>query len=111
QDKKGEPRSVADVAEKFQLSANGIGDSTNFSGGWYPKQRMTREEALRAFTQWAAYSEFAENQKGSIEEGKFADIVILSKDIMSVEPKEILTTEVEMTIVDGKIRYQKNLHR
>ncbi|MEW5798026.1 MAG: amidohydrolase [Bacteroidota bacterium] len=106
QDKDGIPKDANDVQQKFQLSADGIHNPKHFDGGWYAEQKMTREEALRSFTMWAAYAEFAANQKGSIEEGKLADIVILSNDIMKCDPKEILTTEVEMTIVGGTIRYQ-----
>ncbi|HTK81539.1 MAG TPA: amidohydrolase [Bacteroidota bacterium] len=75
--------------------------------GWYPEQKMTREEAARAFSQWAAYGAFEENMKGTLEPGKWADITILSKDIMTVPPRDILTTEVEMTIVGGNIVYKK----
>ncbi|MCK9408134.1 MAG: amidohydrolase [Bacteriovoracaceae bacterium] len=107
QDKVGIPRSAADVAEQFQLSADGIKDSLLFNGGWYIDQRMTREEALRSFTMWGAYAEFMEQEKGSIEAGKLADFVMLAKDIMIVSPKEILTTEVEMTVVGGIVRYRK----
>jgi predicted amidohydrolase YtcJ len=107
QDKDGLPRDASDVVNKFQLSPEGIRDSTLFQGGWFASQKMTRKEALRAFTMWGAYAEFMENEKGSIEEGKLADLVMLSKDIMTVEPKEILATDVVMTIVGGTIRYKK----
>ncbi|MCP2597893.1 amidohydrolase, partial [Candidatus Aminicenantes bacterium AC-335-L06] len=76
-------------------------------GGWYPEQRVTRYEALKMFTIDAAYAGFEEKIKGSIEEGKLADIVILSKNLLSIPAKEILNTHVEMTIVGGKIVYQK----
>lgn len=108
QDKEGIPNNAADVEKHFQLSAEGIKDSSHFKGGWYVEQRLTREEALRSFTKWGAFAEFMENEKGSLEEGMLADFVIVSKDIMTVAVKEILTTEVEMTVVGGKIRYQKN---
>ncbi len=75
--------------------------------GWHREQRMTREEAARCFTGWAAYGAFEESSKGSIEPGKLADLTILSKDVMKVSPQEILSAEVEMTIVGGKIVYQK----
>jgi len=75
--------------------------------GWYPEQKMTREEAAQCFTQWAAYGSFQEQDKGTIESGKLADLTVLSKDIMHISPTEILSTEVEMTIVGGKIIYQK----
>ncbi|NUN69299.1 MAG: amidohydrolase [Bacteroidetes bacterium] len=106
-DKQGIPMSADDVVGSFQLSPEGIKDPTQFDGGWYVGQRMTREEALRAFTIWGAYAEFMENEKGSITEGKLADFIILSKDIMKVDPKEILTTETELTVVGGKVRYSK----
>lgn len=106
-DKEGIPMDAEDVVEKFQLSAEGIKDPTVFDGGWYAGQRMTRDEALRSFTIWAAYAEFMEHQKGSITAGKLADFIILSKDIMTIEPKEILTTETELTVVGGVVRYKK----
>ncbi|MBI2430287.1 MAG: amidohydrolase [Ignavibacteriales bacterium] len=106
QDKDGIPKDANDVQLKFQLSADGIGNPNHFENGWYAEQKLTREEALRSFTIWAAFAEFTANQKGSIEEGKLADLVILSNDIMKCDPKEILTTAVEITIVGGKIRYQ-----
>ncbi len=74
-------------------------------GGWHPEQRMERFEALKAFTVWAAYAGFEENLRGSIEDGKLADIVVLSNDIMKCEPKAILSTSVEYTIVGGEIVY------
>jgi predicted amidohydrolase YtcJ len=107
QDKQGIPSNAREVAEQFQLSAEGIKDSSRFAGGWYADQRMTRDEALKSFTLWGAYAEFMENEKGSIEPGKLADLVILSKDIMTIAPKEILTTDVELTMVGGVVRYRK----
>lgn len=107
QDAEGIPKNADDVRERFQLSADGIDDPKHFENGWYAGQKLTREEALRSFTIWAAHAEFTANQKGSIEEGKLADFVVLSADIMTIEPKEILTTAVEMTVVGGTIRYHK----
>ncbi len=74
-------------------------------GGWYPEQRMTRDEALKAFTIWGATAGFEENIKGSIEPGKFADLVVLSNDIMQIDARDILQTTVEMTIVGGDVVY------
>jgi len=79
----------------------------NPPGGWYPDQRMTREEALRSFTLDAAYAAFEDSLKGSLEPGKLADLVVLSRDIMTIPPSEILRTEVDMTIVDGRIVYER----
>lgn len=75
--------------------------------GWHPEQKVTREEALRMFTLDAAYAGFDEDLKGSLEPGKLADIVVLSKDIMSIPPEEILTTDVLMTFLGGKLVYEK----
>ena len=75
--------------------------------GWYRDQRMTREEAIRCFTAWGAYAGFEEGAKGSIEPGKLADLTLLSRNIMQVSPPEVLTTNVEMTIVDGRVTYRK----
>lgn len=75
--------------------------------GWRIQERMTREEALRSFTLDAAYSSFEEGVKGSIEVGKLADLVVLSQDIMRIDPREILRTEVEKTFIGGKLVYGK----
>jgi len=75
-------------------------------GGYEPDQRMTREEALRSYTLDAAYGEFEENVKGSIEIGKFADFTIFSRDIMTIPEDEILTTHVEMTILNGRVVFE-----
>lgn len=75
-------------------------------GGFEPAQRMTREQALRSYTLDAAFGEFAEDQKGSIEVGKLADFTILSKDIMTIEDSEILNTEISMTVLGGEVVYE-----
>jgi predicted amidohydrolase YtcJ len=73
--------------------------------GWIPAERMSREEALASFTRNAAFAAHAEAQLGTLETGKLADLVVLSKDIMRVAPSEILTTTVRMTIVGGDVVY------
>jgi predicted amidohydrolase YtcJ len=78
----------------------------NPAGGWTPRQRMTRDEALASFTRQAAFASHSETVAGSLEAGKLADLVVLSRDIMRVRPREILTTTVRMTIVGGAIVYQ-----
>ena len=75
--------------------------------GWFPDQCMSREQVLRGFTTWAAYAAFQEDILGSIEEGKLADMVVLSKDILTIPPEDILTTVPEYTIVGGNIRYKR----
>lgn len=74
-------------------------------GGWYPEQVMTREEALRAMTIWPAYAGFQEKTMGSITPGKYADFVILDRDIMTIPVTEILQTKVMSTWIGGKEVY------
>jgi predicted amidohydrolase YtcJ len=76
------------------------------AGGWMPNERMTREQALRAFTLDAAYAAHSETQLGSLQEGKRADLVMLSRDIMTVPPPEILGTQVRLPQVDGEIVFE-----
>ena len=71
-------------------------------GGWYPDQRMTRDEALKSMTLWPAYSAFQEAELGSLTVGKHADFVVLSQDIMRVAPELVLKTEVVSTWVGGE---------
>lgn len=107
QDRLGMPGNAGDVRASFQLSSEGVRNPSSFEGGWYPSQKMTRIEAVRAFTRWAAYAGFQEPFLGSLEKGKLADFIILSKDILRIEPSEILTTHVEKTFVDGKLAYAR----
>jgi hypothetical protein len=76
-------------------------------GGWFPNQRMTREEALRSWTVEGAYAAFEENKKGSLETGKMADFIMLSGDVMTMPETEIWKTRVTMTVVGGKIVYRE----
>jgi hypothetical protein len=76
-------------------------------GGFDPDQKLARSEALRTMTLDAAYASFAEGEKGSIEPGKLADLVVLSQDILAVPEPALLLTEVLATIVDGKVLYEK----
>ena len=70
-----------------------------------PGERLSRDEALASFTRHVAFAAHAETLLGTLEAGKLADLVVLSKDIMRVAPPEILTTNVRMTIVGGEIVY------
>jgi predicted amidohydrolase YtcJ len=74
-------------------------------GGWTPAERLSREEALRAFTIDAAYAAHTEQDLGSIKIGKLADFVVLSRDIMKVPPADILRTTIVRTIVAGRAVY------
>lgn len=75
-------------------------------GGWHPEQRLHIEEAVRLYTQGSAYLSFDEQNKGTIEAGKFADFAILNRDILAARPEDILSTKVIMTVIDGKICYR-----
>ena len=75
-------------------------------GGWYPAERMTREEALKSITIWAAYSGFQEKVLGSLTPGKYADFVVLDQDIMRVPPELLLNTKVLQTWVGGTKVYE-----
>ena len=74
---------------------------------WILDESVSREEALYMFTKWAAYSVFEEDIKGTIEVGKLADLTIFSKDLMIIPEEEIMSSEVTMTIVDGRVVYSK----
>jgi predicted amidohydrolase YtcJ len=74
--------------------------------GWVPEQKISVEEAVRAYTVGSAYAEFQDTVKGTIATGKLADIVILSRDIFTIDPKQIENVKVLMTIVDGRIVYE-----
>ena len=78
-------------------------DTKNYpEGGYMKEQALTREETLKGMTIWAAYSNFEEEEKGSIEPGKFADFVILDRDIMKIPENEIPTTKVQVTFLNGE---------
>jgi predicted amidohydrolase YtcJ len=82
-------------------------DADNFPpGGWMPEQRTTRQEALLSITLWPAYAAFMENESGSLTAGKYADFVVLDRDIMTVAPEEVLGTRVLMTVLAGKTVYK-----
>jgi predicted amidohydrolase YtcJ len=80
--------------------------------GWVPEQKISVEEAVRAYTFGSAYAEFQEDVKGTITAGKLADLVILSRDIFKIDPNEIDKVRVVMTIMDGRVVYEvKNYPR
>lgn len=92
----------------FFAAVTRAGNDNYPENGWYGNQKMSREEAAKAFTIWGAYASFQENWKGTIEKGKVADLTIFSKDIMQIPQKEILDADVEFTIVGGKVVYNRN---
>jgi predicted amidohydrolase YtcJ len=82
-------------------------DATGFPAhGFQMENALTRQQALRGMTTWAAKSNFEEKEKGSLEKGKFADLVILDTDLMTASPEEILKTKLLRTIVGGETVYK-----
>ncbi len=82
-------------------------DLKGFSGaGWHPEEALSREQAIKMFTIWAAEAAFEENLRGTIETGKLADFTILSADIMKIPEAEILKTRCAMTVIGGEIVYE-----
>ena len=76
-------------------------------GGYEPEEKMTRAQALKSYTLDAAYGAFEEKIKGSIAVGKLADFTIFSQDLMTIPDDQILSTKVDMTIVGGKVLYER----
>jgi len=74
---------------------------------FYADQRMSRAEALKSYTWNGAYAAFEESSRGSLKPGKYADVVVLSKDILKIPEDEIPSAQVVYTIVGGKIRFQR----
>ena len=73
-----------------------------------PDEAISVMDAIRMHTIWAARSGFEEDIKGSLEPGKLADMVVLSKDPLSVSPEEFMSIQVTMTIVDGHVVFERN---
>jgi len=73
--------------------------------GWFPEEKLTVKEAIEAYTMGSAYAEFQENVKGSIAPGKLADMVLLSDDVLSIDPVKIRDVKVVKTWVGGKLVY------
>jgi predicted amidohydrolase YtcJ len=78
-------------------------DGSPGSEGWIPAQRLTVAKAVRAYTVGAADASGEGHLKGSLSPGKLADLVVLSRDILTIDPMEILETRVQMTVFDGRI--------
>ncbi len=105
QDLNGLPRNFKDAEKYFKLTPDAVKDSSDFHGGFFPEEKMSLEEAMKAFTIWPAYGAFQENDKGTISVGKYADFTIFKKDFRKILPQEIPDDEILGTIVAGKIVY------
>jgi predicted amidohydrolase YtcJ len=75
--------------------------------GWVPEQKITVEEALRAYTRHAAHASFEETAKGTIEKGKLADLVLINHDLTKVAPHEIRSARVQLTVIGGNIVFER----
>ncbi len=79
-------------------------------GGWYPEQAVTPEEAIRAYSSWAAYAAFVEDETGVLERGRWADITVMEIDpfvVGSTEPERLLEGSILLTIVAGEVVFEK----
>ena len=98
---------VEDVSALASIYASVTRKREDTGMEFFPEQSMTREEALYSYTLGNAYAAFEEENKGSLEVGKLADIVVLSNDLLTCPAEKIPATEVRMTIVDGEIKFKK----
>lgn len=74
--------------------------------GWVPEERISLEETLRAYTSGSARAGFSDGFTGTLEEGKYADLVVLSDNVFGMDPKAVRTVRVEMTVVEGTVAYE-----
>ena len=91
------------VAAVSRTDANG-----KPKGGWYPKEAMSRADALRSITSWSAYGAFWEDELGSVSVGKRADFTVLSADLLKAPLEEVRKAKVMATVFDGRLVYQAN---
>jgi predicted amidohydrolase YtcJ len=94
-----------DPLENIALAMTRQAPDGSPAGGWHPDQRLTVKEAITAYTITPAYASYEEDRKGSITVGKLADLVVLSRDILSASAAEIRTTRVDLTILGGRTIY------
>ena len=96
------PVETVNTARSFHAAITRQNEHNQPAGGWYPEQRMSREEALKAMTIWGAHASFREHLIGSISPGKYADFVVMDNDWMTVAPDELMQTRVLATYFAGK---------
>ncbi len=94
---------VDPIACYYATVTRRLADGSTF----YPDQRMSRQEALKSYTLNAAFAAFEEGSKGSLRAGKLADVTVLSKDILAVPEEDIRSARVDLTIVGGKVLYER----
>ncbi|HYE13322.1 MAG TPA: amidohydrolase [Pyrinomonadaceae bacterium] len=77
------------------------------AGGWWPQERLSVADAIRCYTAEGAYASFEEREKGQIAAGMLADLVVHSRDLLTIKPEEILQTEADMTVFDGRVVHER----
>lgn len=92
-----------DILENIQFAVTREKLNGGPENGWMPEEKLSVEEAVRMFTAGGAYASYEENVKGSLEKGKYADMVVLSEDIFQADKHKIKDIKIEKTLVDGKI--------
>jgi predicted amidohydrolase YtcJ len=75
--------------------------------GWFPEQKVTVAEAIRAYTLENAWAAFMDDRTGSITPGKYADLVLLDQDLLRIPPERIKETRVDVTILGGRVVYER----
>ncbi|MBT3749657.1 MAG: amidohydrolase [Bacteroidetes bacterium] len=91
----------AAVTRKDRLGEEGV--------GWFPSQKLSMEEAIELYTLGAAYAQFMEGRKGMLKKDYLGDLIIVNQDLLSVSEEEIMKTKVDVTIVGGKVVYERVL--
>lgn len=77
------------------------------AGGWWPQERLSMADAIRCYTAESAYASFEEKEKGQLAPGMLADLVVHTKDLLTIKPEEILRTEADLTIFNGRVVYER----
>lgn len=87
--------------------ARAVNRDTKYGAIVQPEEAVSVMDGIRMFTIWAAYANFMEKTQGSIEVGKLADLVVLGQDPLQVSANKLADIPVDMTIIDGKVAYQR----
>ena len=102
------PVASINVLKNIHCAVNSQNLKSQPADGWQPQEKLTVQEAVELFTIDSAYASFEENEKGSLEIGKYADMVVLDKNIYEISSDEIINVKVDLTMVGGNIVYKRN---